>query len=90
MLTSSQHQSSQLGYQEQAQTGIQGLTALTHNFWKSRPPDRGKNHSSGGEDTGKLVTEKPVAFVGFDNVAKFNQTRQNDDDVVKAYKSYFS
>ncbi len=36
---------------------------------------------------GKLVTEKPVDFVGFDNVVEFNKNRQNDDDVVKAYKS---
>jgi len=33
---------------------------------------------------GKLVTEKPVDFVGFDNVAEFNKNRQNDDNVVKA------
>jgi len=39
---------------------------------------------------GKLVTEKPVVFVGFDNLVESNQNRQNDDDVVKAYKSYFS
>jgi hypothetical protein len=39
---------------------------------------------------GKLVTEKPVVFVSFDNVVEFNHNRQNDDDVVKAYKSYFS
>jgi len=36
---------------------------------------------------GKLVTEKPVDFVGFDNVVKFNKNRQNDDNVVNAYKS---
>ena len=36
---------------------------------------------------GKLVTEKPVDFVGFDNVVEFNENRQNDDNVVKAYKS---
>jgi hypothetical protein len=36
---------------------------------------------------GKLVTEKPVDFVGFDNVVEFNKSRQNDDNVVKAYKS---
>ena len=36
---------------------------------------------------GKLVTEKPVDFVGFDNVVIFNKNRQNDDNVVKAYKS---
>jgi len=36
---------------------------------------------------GKLETEKPVDFVGFDNVIKFNKNRQNDDNVVKAYKS---
>jgi len=36
---------------------------------------------------GKLVTEKPVDFVGFDNVVEFNKNRQNDDNVVKAYKS---
>ncbi len=36
---------------------------------------------------GKLVTEKPVDFVGFDNVVKFNKNRQNDDNVVKAYKA---
>ena len=35
---------------------------------------------------GKLVTEKPVDFVGFDNVVEFNKNRQNDDNVVKAYK----
>ena len=39
---------------------------------------------------GKLVTEKPVDFVGFDNVVEFNKTRQNDDKVVKAYKGLFS
>ena len=39
---------------------------------------------------GKLITEKPVDFVGFDNVVEFNKNRQNDDDVVKAYKNYFS
>ena len=38
---------------------------------------------------GKLVTEKPVDFVGFDNVVEFNKNRQNDDNVVKAYKSLF-
>jgi len=37
--------------------------------------------------TGKLVTEKPVDFVGFYNVVEFNKNRQNDDNVVKAYKS---
>jgi len=42
------------------------------------------------EYTGELVTEKPVVFVSFDNVVEFNHNRQNDDDVVKAYKSYFS
>ena len=36
---------------------------------------------------GKLVTEKPVDFVDFDSVVKFNKNRQNDDNVVKAYKS---
>ena len=36
---------------------------------------------------GKMVTEKPVDFVGFDNVVDFNKNRQNDDNVVKAYKS---
>ncbi len=36
---------------------------------------------------GKLVTEKPVDFVGFDNVVEFNKNRQNDDNVVEAYKS---
>ena len=36
---------------------------------------------------GKLVTEKPVNFVGFDNVVEFKKNRQNDDNVVKAYKS---
>ncbi len=36
---------------------------------------------------GKLVTEKPVDFVDFDNVVKFIKNRQNDDNVVKAYKS---
>ena len=35
---------------------------------------------------GKLVTEKPVDFVGFDDVVEFNKNRQNDDNVVKAYK----
>jgi hypothetical protein len=35
----------------------------------------------------KLVTEKPVDFVDFDNVFKFNKNRQNDDNIVKAYKS---
>ena len=39
---------------------------------------------------GKLVTEKPVDFVGFDNVAEFNKTQQNDDNVVKAFKDLFS
>ena len=39
---------------------------------------------------GKLVTEKPVDFVGFDNVVEFNKNRQNDDNVVKAYKDLFS
>ena len=39
---------------------------------------------------GKLVTEKTVDFVGFDNVVEFNKTRQNDDNVVKAYKGLFS
>ena len=34
-----------------------------------------------------LVTEKPVDFVDFDSVVKFNKNRQNDDNVVKAYKS---
>ena len=38
----------------------------------------------------KLVTEKPVDFVGFDNVVEFNKNRQNDDNVVKAYKGLFS
>jgi hypothetical protein len=42
---------------------------------------------SAGDPLGKLVTEKPVDFVGFDNVVEFNKNRQNDDDVVKAYKS---
>jgi hypothetical protein len=36
---------------------------------------------------GKLVTEKPVDFVDFDSVVKFNKNQQNDDNVVKAYKS---
>ena len=35
---------------------------------------------------GKLVTEKPVDFVGFDNVVEFNKNRQNNDNVVKAYE----
>ena len=35
---------------------------------------------------GKLVTEKSVDFVGFENVVEFNKRRQNDDNVVKAYK----
>ena len=39
-----------------------------------------------GASLGKLVTEKPVDFVGFDNVVEFNKNRQNDDNVVKAYK----
>ena len=39
------------------------------------------------QSLGKLVTEKPVDFVGFDNVVEFNKNRQNDDNVVKAYKS---
>ena len=39
---------------------------------------------------GKLVTEKPVNFVGFDDVVEFNKTQQNDDNVVKAYKDFFS
>ena len=39
---------------------------------------------------GKLVTEKPVDFVGFDNVVEFNKNRQNDDNVVKAFKGLFS
>ena len=39
---------------------------------------------------GKLVTERPVDFVGFDNVVEFNKNRQNDDIVVKAYKDLFS
>ena len=39
---------------------------------------------------GKQVTEKPVDFVGFDNVVEFNKNRQNDDNVVKAYKDLFS
>ena len=38
---------------------------------------------------GKLVTEKPVDFVGFDNVVEFYKTQQNDDNVVKAYKDLF-
>ncbi len=42
---------------------------------------------SNGSALGKLVTEKPVDFVGFDNVVEFNKNRQNDDNVVKAYKS---
>jgi len=33
-----------------------------------------------------LATEKPVDFVGFENFVEFNKNRQNDDDVVKAYK----
>ena len=43
--------------------------------------------SACGSQLGKLVTEKPVDFVGFDNVVEFNKNRQNDDNVVKAYKS---
>ncbi len=39
------------------------------------------------EPLGKLVTEKPVDFVSFDNVIEFNKNRQNDDNVVKAFKS---
>ena len=39
---------------------------------------------------GKLVTEKPVFFVGLDNVVEFNKNRQNDANVVKAYKGLFS
>ena len=42
------------------------------------------------ETLGKLVTEKPVDFVGFDNVVEFNKNRQNDDNVVKSYKGLFS
>jgi len=41
----------------------------------------------GSSALGKLVTEKPVNFVDFDSVVKFNKNRQNDDNVVKAYKS---
>ena len=44
----------------------------------------------GRQALGKLVTEKPVDFVGFDNVVEFNKTQQNDDNVVKAYKDLFS
>jgi hypothetical protein len=33
---------------------------------------------------GKLVTEKPVDFIGFDNVVEFNKNRQNDDDVCQS------
>ncbi len=40
-----------------------------------------------GPSLGKLVTKKTVDFVGFDNVVEFNKNRQNDDNVVKAYKS---
>ena len=36
---------------------------------------------------GKLVIEKSVVFVGFDNVVESNQNQQNDDDVVKASKA---
>ena len=32
---------------------------------------------------GKLVTGKPVDFVGFDNVVEFHKNRQNDENVVK-------
>ena len=39
---------------------------------------------------GKLVTEKPVDFVGFGNVVEFNKTQQNDDNFVKDYKDLFS
>jgi hypothetical protein len=42
---------------------------------------------SRGATLGKLVTEKPVDFLGFDSVVDFNKNRQNDDNVVKAYKS---
>ena len=37
-----------------------------------------------------MVTEKPVDFVGFDNIVEFNKTQQNDDNAVKAYKDLFS
>ncbi len=33
------------------------------------------------------ILNKTVDFVGFDNVVDFNENRQNDDNVVKAYKS---
>ena len=39
---------------------------------------------------GKLVTEKPVDFAGFDNVVEFNKNLQNDGNVVKAYIGIFS
>ena len=39
---------------------------------------------------GKLVTEKPVDFAGFDNVVEFYKTQQNDDNVVKVYKDLLS
>ena len=45
---------------------------------------------NGWATLGKLITEKPVDFVGFDNVVEFNKNRQNDDNVVKAYKDLFS
>ena len=48
------------------------------------------DHMEWGVALGKLVTEKPVDFVGFDNVVEFNKNRQNDDNVVKAYKDLFS
>ena len=37
-------------------------------------------------DTGKVGNNKTVDFVGFDN----DKNRQNDDNVVKAYKGLFS
>ena len=49
-----------------------------------------KNHHHIIGSLGKLVTEKAVDFVGFDNVVEFNKNRQNDDNVVKAYKDLFS
>jgi hypothetical protein len=38
----------------------------------------------------KVGNRKTFSFVDYDNVVEFNQNRQNDDDVVKAFNSYFS
>jgi hypothetical protein len=47
----------------------------------------GKKSMRNALTLGKLVTERPVDLVGFDNVVEFNKNRQNDDNVVKIYKS---